>query len=104
MKQMDQPPNALRRVAPEIRDMIFKYVLTLRSRPRTSLSLLAALRTVPELYYEALEVYYKVNTFLLGVKSFRGFSRLKAGAVQLITQMRIVLMYVSQRFRLRISY
>jgi hypothetical protein len=83
---MEQSTNALRRIAPEIKTMIFEYALKMSSQPRpySSPSLLVALRAVPDLYNEALEVFYKINTFILDVGSFTGFSRLKLEAVKLV--------------------
>jgi hypothetical protein len=47
-------------------------------------SLLAALRAAPDLYAEALDVFYKVNTFVLDLKTFQCFCGLKLESVNLI--------------------
>lgn len=103
---MEQLPSGLRRFPPEIRNMIYEHAVLLRhsSLPSLSLeielkyvrpgsrvptlrqvpSLLATLRTAPDLYQEALEVFYKVNTFILDLDSFQSFCGLKAEIVKLI--------------------
>jgi hypothetical protein len=47
-------------------------------------SLLAALRAVPDLYWEALEVFYAINYFVLDITTFRRFIILKPDAVRLV--------------------
>jgi len=53
---------------------------TLLSTP----NLLAALRPTPDLYGEALEVFYAINRFSLDITSFRRFMQLRVAAVKLI--------------------
>jgi len=97
---MAQSPNKLKRFAPEIRNVIFEYALRLpitlipkgfdatdENRATTIKevpTLLAALRAAPDLYEEALEVFYRSNRFILDIDSFRNFCRLKGKTVQLI--------------------
>jgi hypothetical protein len=98
---MEPSSKALRRVAPEIRSMIFKYAHLLpdppvHQRPYPVPFLLPALRATPDLYNEALEVYYRINTFALNVETFRGFKNLKIETIKLIRNMYIIFTYVLQ--------
>jgi hypothetical protein len=47
-------------------------------------NLLAALRSTPDLYGEALEVFYAINVFILDITSFRRFCQLRVEVVKLI--------------------
>lgn len=54
-------------------------------------SLLAALRVVPNLYSEALEVFYEVNTFSLSKQTYVGFNNLRVDTIKLIQNLYIVI-------------
>jgi hypothetical protein len=125
-KPVPKPPNALHRIPPEIRAIIFKYSLVVREIPKmlvfcyarvpvapiaplapaaqtpsvpiykpresamlTTSNLLAALRTTPDLYGEALEVFYAINRFILDITTFRSFIQLRIEAVRLIKCIRV---------------
>jgi len=55
---------------------------------------LAALRADPELYSEALVVFYKINTFPLTKDSFVIFKDLKKPALELIQRVNIFIEFV----------
>ena len=92
-QKMEQSTNALRRVPPEIRRMIFKYCLkrNVNAKRHTTPSLLAALRAAPGLYDEALEVYYKINIVVLTPMTYEGFCHLKLQTVKMVRRIVVVL-------------
>jgi hypothetical protein len=55
----------LQKLPIEVRKLIFKYGLVKRQNRKPAL--LTALRVVPELYKEAMNIHYQVNTFTLGL-------------------------------------
>jgi hypothetical protein len=90
-------------MAPEIRNMILEYALTSPlekcpslpgsrikktrvSKMRKVPGLLVALRAAPDLYGQALEVFYKVNRFILDLQSFPSFCMLRVENVKLIRE------------------
>jgi hypothetical protein len=52
----------LQKFAPEIRQLIFQFWIAAWI-PNKSPAILVALRSDPELYYEALEGFYKMSSF-----------------------------------------
>ena len=58
--------TSLDRLPPEIRNILFKYVLVWDGKTP---ALLKALRGDPKLYGEAMEVFNNINTFILHTKS-----------------------------------
>lgn len=106
--------NPLRRLPPELREMIYKFALilpvkseevstfynkktrSLKSTPRKlcpSPSFLAALRVEPYLYSEALNVFYQINSFPLTGETYHSFMELKTPALALIKNLKIYLSY-----------
>jgi hypothetical protein len=75
--------------------MIFQYALkqTSHGPKHNSPTLLAALRAATDLYGEALEVYYKINTVYLDITTVNSFSRLKPETVKLVRKVAIDFVY-----------
>jgi hypothetical protein len=67
-------PLALRRFAPEIRAMIFRYCTPWECRKARTPDMIVALRGDEELYQEALRAFYKHNLFRL---DFSNLSKLE---------------------------
>lgn len=76
------PPISLRYLPTEIRDMVFEYLLTfpkvtyLEQQPKTP-AIIVALRPEPKVYDEALQIYYKRNTFRITSHNFESVQQLE---------------------------
>ncbi|KAL5326607.1 hypothetical protein ACEPPN_004294 [Leptodophora sp. 'Broadleaf-Isolate-01'] len=76
-------PLALRRFCPELRKLIFERCI--HSCDNTSPVLLVALRGDPELYYEAMKCFYRLNKFrlkLANLSDYGGISKKAAGNIR----------------------
>jgi hypothetical protein len=87
----------------EIRDLIYQHCLadcdggSLSGRICTSTSFLGALRPEPQLYEEALEMYYKTHDLVLSRYNIEGFlMRLPNYAAEFVRNFRFEIDKVSQ--------
>jgi hypothetical protein len=97
-------PCAFNKLAPELRALIFTPCLTFEPEPQingvgmktyqdaSAPALLGALCGDPKLYAEALEIYYRVNTFWLTVRTQNAFLNLNQNAIASIKKLVICFM------------
>ena len=83
-----QPENLLNRLPPDLRLVIFKQLCAnwVGKVP----NIIKALRGDWTLYHEALEEFYKINTFVFHRGNEWSFGDMKSGAAESIRRARIV--------------
>ena len=86
-------PLSFRKFPPEIRAAIFAYCLDWVSsedtRVRKTPVLLVALRGDPELYPEAIDLFYKQNCFRVNLENFDDCNSMSKNVLEKITNLKI---------------
>jgi hypothetical protein len=80
-------PSALRKVPPEVREMIFRYCVDFTDGETPPL--IVALRGDKKLYREAMRLFYKFNFFTLNKRTAALCSDMGATACRNIHQLKI---------------
>ena len=80
-------PLALRKLPPEIREMIFRYCVDFTDRKTPPL--IVALRGDQELYHEAMKLFYKLNYFTLDKSTAAVCEAMRLNIRQNIQQLKI---------------
>jgi hypothetical protein len=75
-------PLAFNKFAPELRCQIFSYCLEWANTKARTPNLIIALRGDPTLYHEALDLFYKANTFNMSYENKRGRELMESSAFE----------------------
>ncbi|KAH8808961.1 hypothetical protein F5884DRAFT_794048 [Xylogone sp. PMI_703] len=87
-KRAPEPPT-LDMLPREVRDMIYRECILGEVNPKKP-AIIAALRTEPNLYKEALIIYYQVNRFKLWIDSYKTIHCLRYEVLNMVRNVKLI--------------